>query len=66
MTEDEAGRLTEAALEIEENKVSVRQSYVKTMSKSLSARTVARFFQIDGKLDAIVDAELAAHIPLIH
>lgn len=66
MTENEAERLTEAALEIEEHKVSVRQSYVKTMSKVLSARTVARFFQIDGKLDAIVDAELAARIPLIH
>jgi hypothetical protein len=36
------------------------------MSKELSARTVARFFQIDSKMDAVVDAELAARIPLIH
>jgi len=36
------------------------------MSKELSARTVARFFQIDQKLDAAVDVALAANIPLMH
>jgi len=36
------------------------------MSKELSPRTVARFIQIDSKLDAIVNAELASRIPLIH
>jgi hypothetical protein len=35
------------------------------MSKVLSARTVTRFFQIDNKFDAVVDATLAAHVPLI-
>jgi hypothetical protein len=36
------------------------------MGKVLSARTTARFFQIDAKLDAVVDAALAGRIPLIH
>jgi hypothetical protein len=66
MSEDHAAQLTKEALSIEEDRVSVKQDYVKKMSKVLSARTVARFFQIDGKLDAAVDAELAARIPLIH
>jgi hypothetical protein len=66
MSEDEGARLTKEALSIEEDKVEVRQDHVKKMSKDLSARTVARFFQIDAKLDAIVNAELAARIPLIH
>jgi hypothetical protein len=35
------------------------------MSKVLSARTVARFFNIDEKLDAMVDLTLAARIPLV-
>jgi hypothetical protein len=38
---------------------------VSKMSKVLSARTVARFFQIDNKLDTVVDAALAGKIPLI-
>jgi hypothetical protein len=66
MSEDEAAHLTEESLSIQEDAVSLRQDYVKKMSKVLSARTVARFFQIDSKIDAVIDAELAANIPLIH
>jgi hypothetical protein len=65
MSEEQAERLTKDALEIESAKIAVKQDYVSKMSKVLSARTVARFFQIDNKLDVVVDAELAARIPLI-
>jgi hypothetical protein len=65
MSEEQAEKLTKDALEIESSKIAVKQDYVSKMSKVLSARTVARFFQIDNKLDVVVDAELAARIPLI-
>jgi len=35
-------------------------------AKQLSARTTARFFQIESKLDAVGDAARAARIPLIY
>jgi hypothetical protein len=66
MSEDEAQRLTKEFLAIEKKKVAIKESYVAKMSKVLSARTVARFFQIDQKLDAAVDLALAARIPLMH
>jgi hypothetical protein len=66
MSEDEAERLMKERLEIDEETIDVKKDYIKKMSKVLSARTVARFFHIDSKLDAIVNAELAANIPLIH
>ena len=66
MSQDEAERLVKEALDIEKEKVSIKEKHFKKMSKVLSARTTARFFQIDAKLDAIVDAALAARIPLIH
>ncbi len=66
MSEEQAEKLTEEALDIEKKKTSVKKDYVGKMSKVLSARTVARFFQIDNKLDAVVDVALAARIPLIH
>jgi hypothetical protein len=66
MSEDEAHRLTEEALDIEKKRVELKEDYVKKMSKELSPRTVARFIQIDSKLDAVLNAELAARIPLIH
>jgi hypothetical protein len=66
MSEEEAQRLTKEFLAIEKKKLAIKESWVAKMSKVLSARTVARFFQIDQKLDATVDLALAAHIPLMH
>ncbi len=66
MTQDQAASLTKEYFSIEKQKIAVKEKYVARMSKVLSSRTVARFFQIDQKLDAIVDASLAANIPLIH
>jgi hypothetical protein len=66
MSEDEANRILKERLDIEKEKVDIREKYVKKFEKELSARTTARFFQIDQKLDAAVDAALAARIPLIY
>lgn len=66
MSEDQAAELTKESLAIDKEKTSIKTEYVAKMSKVLSARTVARFFQIDHKLDTIVDSALAARIPLIH
>jgi len=65
MSEEQAARLTKDALAIENKRIFIKEDYVSKMSKVLSARTVARFFQIDNKLDVVVDAGLAARIPLI-
>ena len=66
MSEDEGNRLLRELLDIEKQKIDTKASYVKQFQKELSARTTARFFQIDNKLDATVDAVLAAKIPLIY
>jgi hypothetical protein len=66
MSQDQAAALVKNALDIEKKKIAIKEDYVAKMSKVLSARTVARFFQIDNKLDAVIDVELAARIPLIY
>jgi hypothetical protein len=65
MSQEQAEKLTEDALAIESERISLKKDYVSKMSKVLSARTVGRFFQIDNKLDVIVEAELAARVPLM-
>ena len=65
MSEEQAEKLTQEALAIEKARIAVKEDYLPKMSKVLSGRTVARFFQIDNKLDVVVDAQLAARIPLI-
>ena len=67
MSEDEANRLAREWLDAEKERVNVKEDYLKKFQKEgLSARTTARFFQIDQKLDSAVDAALAARIPLIY
>ena len=66
MSEDEGMRLLKERIDIEKEKNDLRGDYVKKFNTELSARTTARFFQIDQKLDAAVEAALAAKIPLIY
>jgi hypothetical protein len=65
LSEEDAGRFIHEALLIEKNKVAIKEDYVAKMSKVLSERTVARFFQIDNKLDSVVDVAVASRVPLI-
>jgi hypothetical protein len=65
LTDKEAIALLEKHLSWEKEVLKVRSAYAKKMSKSLSGKTVAKFFQIENKMDIIVEYELAGEIPLI-
>jgi hypothetical protein len=65
LTDDEAMSLLSDHLAFEKEMTKIRSSYAKKMSKVLPGRTVARFFQIENKMDAIIDYEMAAEIPLV-
>jgi Spy/CpxP family protein refolding chaperone len=64
MTDGEAKAMIEEALTIEEGKLRLRRTYLGRMVKAVPPRKVARFFQIDNKLDAVVRADIAKQIPL--
>ena len=66
MSEDEANRLLRESLDLDKERAELKEKYVKRFEKELSARTTARFFHIESKLDATVDAARAAKIPLIY
>ncbi len=66
MSQDEAMRLLREALDIDKQRVEVKEDFIKKFNKELSARTTARFFHIESKLDAAMDAVRAAKIPLIY
>ena len=65
LTDDEAMSLLDDHLAFEKAVLKIRTSYAKKMSKVLPGRTVARFFQIENKMDAIIDYEMAGEIPLV-
>jgi hypothetical protein len=66
MSEDEGNRLLRESLDIDKERIELKEKYVKKFEKELSARTTARFFHIESKLDATVDAVRASKIPLIY
>jgi hypothetical protein len=65
MTDEAARRLVDEYLGIERARNGVKTAYVPRFSKIMPAKKVARFFQVDNKLDAVIDSELAQMIPLI-
>jgi hypothetical protein len=58
-------QLVEDYLAAEADRVKVRRSYVSEFAKVLPGRTVARFYQIENKMDAVIRYELASTIPVI-
>lgn len=59
-----AARIMDQYLGVERDRTSVKARYVPRFRKIMPARKVMRFFQVDNKLDALMNAELAAEVPL--
>ena len=57
--------LPNGALAIQEAEVKLKRSYVPKLEKALPEMKVARYIQIENKIRAIVNYELAAEIPLV-
>jgi hypothetical protein len=64
LTDETAAKMLDEYLSIERARNSVKEKYMRRFSQSLPARKVARFFQVDNKLDALILAELATAVPL--
>lgn len=60
-----ADTLVDDFLGIEKALLDTRRKYVRRFRKALPARKVARLLQLENKIDAGINAELAAAIPLI-
>ena len=65
MSNEAALKLVEDYLAVEADRVQVRRTYLPEFAKVLPGRTVARFYQIENKLDALMRYDLAAAIPVI-
>ena len=64
MTDGQAKAMVDEELSLEESRLKVRRTYFDRMTKAIPGRKVARFFQIDNKLDTAVRADIARQIPL--
>lgn len=64
-TDEQAGAMIDEFLAIRKQELKVRKSYLKKFRKVLPEVKVARFVQIENKIEAIINFGLADVIPLI-
>ncbi len=65
LSNEKALQLMTDYLAAEAERLKVRQTYLPEFAKILPGRTVARFYQLDNKMDAVIRYDLAATIPVI-
>ena len=65
MKDADAETMLKDFLDVREAKVKVQKDYVSKFKKVLPATLVGRYYQIENKIDAIVNLEMAAGIPLV-
>lgn len=65
LSEGTAEWMVKEFLAISKTEADVKSQWVPRFREVLSAKKLARFLQIENKLDAIINYELAAEIPLV-
>jgi hypothetical protein len=59
-----AGELLDRSLAVQEKKLKIKKRFVRQFEKVLSAKNVTRFYQIDHRVDLLVDMQVSSGIPL--
>jgi len=65
MSDDVAKKLLDDSLSIDSDHQKLRQSYLAKFRGMLPDSKVARYYQIESKIDAVLEYELAKRIPLV-
>lgn len=65
ITDEGAMKLLKESLTINADEIKMKKDYIGKLSKVLPGKKVVRYIQIENKIGAIVNYELAAEIPLM-
>lgn len=65
MTNEQALALTSKSLGVDQSVTQLRLKYVPIFQKVIPGTKVATFFQIDRRLQMLIDAQLASQLPLV-
>jgi len=64
ITDEQSQSMLSQWMNLNAEKVNVKKAYVKKFSKAIPSNKVIRFYQVENKMDAVINYELAASIPL--
>ena len=66
MTDDQANHFIERAAAIDQQFIAARSKYVPLFEKAISSKKTALWYQIDRRLDLLINLQLAWNIPVVH
>ena len=65
LTNDDADKLLTDAVAVEVERVKLMETYLPKVKQALPAKKAALYYQLESKIRAIINFELAANIPLV-
>jgi hypothetical protein len=65
LTDEKAQALLKQYLDFQEQRVKMRKSYLKKFGKVIPPKKVVRYYQIENKIDTIIDFGLSRGVPLV-
>lgn len=65
LTDKQAQDMLSRFLSLRSDRLGIRKAYVKKFSKAIPTTKLIRYYQIENKMDAVIEYELAASIPLV-
>lgn len=65
LTDEKAMQLIEQYLDVEADRTKLRREYLPRFAEVLPGREVARFYQIENKMEAVIRYDLASTIPVV-
>jgi len=65
MSDEQASSLIKSSLAVDEQVTQLRVKYMPIFSNAVPGKVVATFFQLDRRIQALIDIQLASRIPLV-
>ncbi len=62
---EKAKQLAEKSFDLEQQRTDLKRKYFKELTKVMAANRVAKFFQVDRRLDLLINIQMASQIPLM-
>lgn len=63
MTDADAKQMATQSFELESRRTDLKKRYFKEFNKQISGSTCAKFFQLEHRLDLLVDLKIASELP---
>jgi len=65
VTDEQAGTMMEESLALDDDVAKLRKTYYRKFKKALSAKTAARFIQLDRRINSLLELQVSNSIPLV-